>query len=182
MLLWHGSRLTNFMGILYQGLKIAPPHSPHSGYMFGKGIYFADTFQKSLAYTDISYTMNNQAPFRMMMLCEVALGKMYELFKSEFITTQGSVTQGTELPPGYLSVKGCGRMGPDMKRSVYLTNGAKVPLGPYIENYKIDELNSTPEEILKNQEIQKKLMLQHNEYIVYNESQVRMRYLVQVAN
>ena len=28
MLLWHGSRLTNFAGILSQGLRIAPPEAP----------------------------------------------------------------------------------------------------------------------------------------------------------
>jgi poly [ADP-ribose] polymerase len=44
MLLWHGSKLTNFMGILAGGLKIAPPEAPTTGYMFGKGIYFADMF------------------------------------------------------------------------------------------------------------------------------------------
>lgn len=36
-LLWHGSRLTNYVGILCNGLKIAPPNAPASGYMFGKG-------------------------------------------------------------------------------------------------------------------------------------------------
>jgi poly [ADP-ribose] polymerase len=36
-LLWHGSRVTNFAGILSGGLKIAPPEAPSSGYMFGKG-------------------------------------------------------------------------------------------------------------------------------------------------
>ncbi|XP_075147428.1 poly [ADP-ribose] polymerase-like [Haematobia irritans] len=36
-LLWHGSRLTNFAGILSHGLKIAPPEAPVTGYMFGKG-------------------------------------------------------------------------------------------------------------------------------------------------
>ena len=41
-LLWHGSRATNFGGILSQGLRIAPPEAPVSGYMFGKGIYLAD--------------------------------------------------------------------------------------------------------------------------------------------
>lgn len=41
-LLWHGSRCTNFGGILSQGLRIAPPEAPVSGYMFGKGIYLAD--------------------------------------------------------------------------------------------------------------------------------------------
>jgi len=28
MLLWHGSRTTNFAGILSQGLRIAPPEAP----------------------------------------------------------------------------------------------------------------------------------------------------------
>lgn len=42
MLLWHGSRITNFVGILSQGLRIAPPEAPVSGYLFGKGIYLAD--------------------------------------------------------------------------------------------------------------------------------------------
>ncbi|WOL07419.1 hypothetical protein Cni_G16160 [Canna indica] len=31
MLLWHGSRLTNFVGILSQGLRIAPPEAPATG-------------------------------------------------------------------------------------------------------------------------------------------------------
>src|SRR5689334_5824084 len=42
VLLWHGSRLTNWVGILSQGLRIAPPEAPKTGYRFGKGIYFAD--------------------------------------------------------------------------------------------------------------------------------------------
>ena len=42
MLLWHGSRLTNWVGILSKGLRIAPPEAPVTGYMFGKGVYFAD--------------------------------------------------------------------------------------------------------------------------------------------
>uniref|UniRef100_A0A803RC64 Poly [ADP-ribose] polymerase n=1 Tax=Cannabis sativa TaxID=3483 RepID=A0A803RC64_CANSA len=46
MLLWHGSRLTNWTGILSQGLRIAPPEAPVTGYMFGKGVYFADMFSK----------------------------------------------------------------------------------------------------------------------------------------
>lgn len=31
-LLWHGSRCTNFGGILSQGLRIAPPEAPSTGY------------------------------------------------------------------------------------------------------------------------------------------------------
>ena len=50
MLLWHGSRVSNFVGILSQGLRIAPPEAPASGYNFGKGIYLADMAEKSIAY------------------------------------------------------------------------------------------------------------------------------------
>ena len=50
MLLWHGSRITNFVGILSQGLRIAPPEAPVSGYLFGKGIYLADLAEKSIHY------------------------------------------------------------------------------------------------------------------------------------
>lgn len=42
-LLWHGSRSSNYVGILSEGLKIAPPNVPITGYMFGKGkclLYF----------------------------------------------------------------------------------------------------------------------------------------------
>lgn len=37
-LLWHGSRLSNVVGILSQGLRIAPPEAPKNGYLFGKGV------------------------------------------------------------------------------------------------------------------------------------------------
>ena len=50
MLLWHGSRVSNFVGILSQGMRIAPPEAPASGYLFGKGIYLADMAEKSINY------------------------------------------------------------------------------------------------------------------------------------
>lgn len=49
-LLWHGSRFSNWGGILSQGLRIAPPEAPVTGYMFGKGVYFADVVTKSAGY------------------------------------------------------------------------------------------------------------------------------------
>ena len=41
-LLFHGSRFSNYVGILSNGMRIAPPEAPRSGYLFGKGVYFAD--------------------------------------------------------------------------------------------------------------------------------------------
>lgn len=69
-LLWHGSRKTNFAGILSQGLRIAPPEAPVTGYMFGKGIYFADMVSKSANYC----CTNSVDKTGLMLLCEVALG------------------------------------------------------------------------------------------------------------
>ena len=68
-LLWHGSRITNFVGILSQGLRIAPPEAPSSGYLYGKGVYFADMSQKSSCYC---YPRDNIA---LILLAEVSLGE-----------------------------------------------------------------------------------------------------------
>ncbi|XP_072423624.1 poly [ADP-ribose] polymerase 2 [Chiloscyllium punctatum] len=36
-LLWHGSRLSNWVSILQQGLRVAPPEAPVTGYMVSEG-------------------------------------------------------------------------------------------------------------------------------------------------
>ena len=68
-LLFHGTSMSNVLGILAQGLRIAPQEAPATGYMFGKGVYLADTFAKSAAYTQGHDT-------QLMFLCEAALGNM----------------------------------------------------------------------------------------------------------
>ena len=57
---------------LRQGLRIAPPEAPATGYMFGKGIYFADMVSKSANYCFASHSN----PRGLLLLCEVALGNM----------------------------------------------------------------------------------------------------------
>ncbi|KIH48394.1 Poly(ADP-ribose) polymerase catalytic domain protein, partial [Ancylostoma duodenale] len=62
---------TNYGGILSQGLRIAPPEAPVTGYMFGKGVYFADMVSKSANYCRVG-----QGDDGLMLLCDVALGKV----------------------------------------------------------------------------------------------------------
>lgn len=95
-LLWHGSRTTNFVGILSEGLRIAPPEAPTTGYMFGKGIYFADICSKSAAYCHA----NIENPEGFVLLCEVALGNQYQVFKAKEMPSP---------PLGHHSVQGVGR-------------------------------------------------------------------------
>ena len=54
-LLWHGSRLSNWVGILSQGLRIAPPEAPHSGYKFGKGVYHANMASMSAEVSPVCF-------------------------------------------------------------------------------------------------------------------------------
>jgi poly [ADP-ribose] polymerase len=70
-LLWHGSRCTNYGGILSQGLRIAPPEAPVSGYMFGKGIYLADMSSKSANYCAAGLSGH----IGLLLLCEAELGR-----------------------------------------------------------------------------------------------------------
>ncbi|RDX77038.1 Poly [ADP-ribose] polymerase 2, partial [Mucuna pruriens] len=148
MLLWHGSRLTNWTGILSQGLRIAPPEAPVTGYMFGKGVYFADMFSKSANYCYASRTAKDGV----LLLCEVALGEMAELLSANYDADQ--------LPEGKLSTKGLGGTAPDPSKARELEDGLVVPLGKPQKNSGI------------------KGDLLYNEYIVYNVEQIRMRYIV----
>lgn len=69
-LLFHGSRFSNFVGILSNGMRIAPPEAPKTGYLFGKGVYFADFSGKSAPYC-CPHLSNGVGVF---VMCEVALG------------------------------------------------------------------------------------------------------------
>merc|ERR1711936_514851 len=144
-LLWHGSRMTNYAGILSQGLRIAPPEAPVTGYMFGKGIYFADMVTKSANYCCTSRSNKTG----LLLLCEVALGNMYEATKAEYVE---------KLAPGFHSTKGVGKTAPD-PAGVKELDGARVPSGCGVKDSKL------------------KTDLLYNEYIVYDVAQVQCKYL-----
>ncbi|KAK4317648.1 hypothetical protein Pmani_011270 [Petrolisthes manimaculis] len=146
-LLWHGSRLTNFAGILSQGLRIAPPEAPVTGYMFGKGVYFADMVSKSANYCSTSSTN----PTGLLLLCEVALGDMYERTGAEYVE---------KLPKGKHSTKGVGRTCPDPSQSIKLEDGVEVPLG-----------KGTSADVSRTS-------LLYNEFIVYDVAQINVKYLI----
>ncbi|XP_065208897.1 poly [ADP-ribose] polymerase-like [Planococcus citri] len=149
-LLWHGSRLPNFAGILSQGLRVAPPDAPMNGYMFGKGIYFADRVSKSANYCDSKNTNNTG----LVLLCQVALGNMYKLRTRKYLS---------KPPAGKHSVIGLGKIEPDPSQSIFREDGVEIPLGKGIRSR-----THTRRE------------LHHNEYVVYDVAQVKVEYLVQL--
>ncbi|KAJ6789567.1 hypothetical protein PWT90_07718 [Aphanocladium album] len=158
-LLWHGSRCTNFGGILSQGLRIAPPEAPVSGYMFGKGIYLADMSSKSAGYC-VPYMSNNEG---LLLLCEAELGDpMLELVHSSYTaddeakkagswSTKG---QGTFAPPKWMDA---GAVHKSLK-GVQMPDPSKPAQDTKVPN----------------------ASLYYNEYICYDVDQVQLRYLFRV--
>lgn len=113
-MLWHGSRVTNFVSILSKGLRIAPKEAPTTGFMFGKGIYFADIVSKSANYCYPTYGDN----VGLLLLCDVALGKTQH---------KGYAIDTRDLPNEIeQSVKGCGLMYPTEYSQL---DGVKIAVG-----------------------------------------------------
>ena len=154
-LLWHGSRLSNWAGILSKGLRIAPPEAPKTGYRLGKGIYLADTISKSGSYcfTDA------QNPIGVMMLAESALGRQWTTKKDKFMEKPQKNTDSTWA---------YGMKQPDPKHTVEIESmydglgPVAVPCGPPIKS-KHTESNFS-----------------HDELVVYDVRQVSMRYIFTV--
>ncbi|EZF22728.1 hypothetical protein H112_04243 [Trichophyton rubrum D6] len=159
-LLWHGSRTTNYGGILSQGLRIAPPEAPVTGYMFGKGVYFADVSSKSAnyCYHDLSGNIG------LLMLCDVEVGNsMLELTSSDYragdlvkkANKLATLGRGQAIPSGW---KDAGCVHKDL--AGVLMPDCSNPLAS-------DSSNG--------------VWLQYNEYIVYDVAQIRIKYLLEVG-
>ncbi|KAI1137924.1 PARP-domain-containing protein [Hypoxylon sp. FL0543] len=157
-LLWHGSRCTNFAGILPLGLRIAPPEAQPSGYMYGKGVYLADMSSKSAQYCHPK-TSNGHA---LLLLCEVELG-----YPSLELTTGSSTAAQDAQRWGLWSTTGLGRTGPvgwkDASCIHPSLNGVWMPDTLFPPGH-----TGRPSSLL------------YNEYVVYNVAQIRLRYLFRV--
>ena len=114
LLLWHGTRMTNYLSILSTGLRIAPLGAEKTGSMFGEGIYFADAFAKSMGYCS-----QDEKGYSALLLAKVAVGKAY---------TPNAVDcyDYTHAPSGFDSVFGEG--GTTVASWITRADGTKIPL------------------------------------------------------
>jgi ankyrin repeat protein/predicted DNA-binding WGR domain protein len=162
-LLWHGTGTENVISIMCKGLIKAPHDAKWTGQRLGKGIYFSDSFEASNAYSSGCHNQikssNSQycSPERKyMFLCEVALGNIKELR-----TVHDTIEV---LPDGFDSVKLFGKREPDSIGDVTLPYGAVLQLGERIAcKLKPGEYRSVND----------------HQYVVYNEAQVCIRYIIQ---
>ncbi|THH21021.1 hypothetical protein EW146_g480 [Bondarzewia mesenterica] len=178
MLLWHGSRTTNFAGkndtfsskfsqgmkrfrypfssgILRQGLRIAPPEAPATGYMFGKGVYFADMVSKSANYCH-AYLSDGVG---LLLLCEVAAKPFFEQADANFNADQDCKVASK------LATKGLGTWQPTKWQDAGKALGNNALNGCVM-----------PDGLPADSGLGTGLL--YNEYIVYSASQIRLRYLL----
>ena len=159
-LLWHGSRTTNFGGILSQGLRIAPSEAPVSGYMFGKGIYLANMSTKSANYW-ASYSSGGTG---LLLLCEAELGK-----PSLKLTDPDYDAEERATENGCISTWGVGMTAPQGWKDAGVIHES-------LKGVTMPDVSTPP-----GASDEPGVCLQYDEYIVYTAEQVRLRYLFRVS-
>ncbi|KHJ84134.1 Poly(ADP-ribose) polymerase catalytic domain protein [Oesophagostomum dentatum] len=92
-----------------------------TGYMFGKGVYFADMASKSANYCKV-FTDDADG---LLLLCDVALGKVKPELNAKDYTLKKL--------RGYNSVQGLGKSEPDPKETIKSEEGYAIPLGKPVD-------------------------------------------------
>ncbi|KAK2507238.1 hypothetical protein MC885_002311 [Smutsia gigantea] len=152
-LLWHGTNVAVVAAILTSGLRIMP----HSGGRVGKGIYFASENSKSAGYVTGMSCGKHHIGY--MFLAEVALGREYHITLNEPGLKQP--------PPGFDSVVARGHTEPDPTQDTVLElDGQRVAV-PQGQPMPCPEFSSSS--------------FSQSEYLIYLESQCRLRYLLHGA-
>lgn len=126
---------------------------PHSGGRVGRGIYFASENGKSSAY--VGTTSNN---IGIMFLNEVALGKEKEITRDD--------SSLKSAPTGFDSVVAKGRTEPNPIEDIKIELEEKMVVVPQGKPTPQSEYNSSS--------------FSESEYLVYKESQARIRYLLKL--
>lgn len=126
---------------------------PHSGGRVGQGIYFASENGKSA-----TYVRGCKDGTSIMFLAEVALGKEHHIVADD--------SSLTKPPSGFDSIVAQGRHDPNPEEDEILKiegNDVIVPAGAPVTRPKYS-----------------KSLFHHTEFLVYSESQVRLRYLLKL--
>ncbi|XP_039626731.1 protein mono-ADP-ribosyltransferase PARP3 [Polypterus senegalus] len=126
---------------------------PHSGGRVGKGIYFASENSKSAGY--VCPTSNR---IGIMFLNEVSLGKEYTITADD-----GRLVRA---PEGYDCVVARGQTEPDASKDTSIILDGKKVMVPQGKPLSQKEYNSS--------------YFSQSEYVIYKESQCRIRYLLQL--
>jgi len=151
-LLWHGTKVAVLCAILRDGLRIMP----HSGGRVGRGLYFASENAKSAGY--VGTAQEGGKNVGLMFLNEVILGKEHHITQDD--------SSLVKPPAGAHSVIAQGRVEIDESEHAEI-EGEWGPI-------------RVPQGKAKNRPKFSGSSFFNSEYLVYDEAQVRMKYLLKI--
>jgi predicted DNA-binding WGR domain protein len=157
-LLFHGSGLANWISILSTGLRMPQSLGPGvfiSGAMLSSGIYSANSFSKSFNYCRTENNPKDLSGVACLLLNEVALGTQAERIHADYYITKESL----EAEDCH-STWGKGETTPS---SVEEIDNIRIPNGK-----------------LKKSKIKSDLL--YDEFVVYDITQIKQKYLLLVKN
>ena len=157
-----------------EGLRVHSAEAPTAGLMFGKGIYLSDAFSKAIGQCHLN-TKSTEPKLGLVFLAEAALGEMHRAHQPE---------QFPGAPSFSHSVYGVGKYKP-CKEGIKDINNVD-------NNYELTENSKPTERILFNtgrlkqnpdlkedpQQYENSKGLNYNEFVVYDNAQVKLRYAV----
>ena len=159
ILLFHGTKTQNILGILSKGLLIAPIESESSGKRFGNGIYLTDSFNKSLNYS-------SSEKKKYILLVDTFLDKIYQVTdKTKNINVKELKMNGFNCLINNANKKA------SFEDRIFFNNGMTVPT-------KIIEKNSQ-----NNFSFGGGFGMDYDtEYVVYDSNLVNVKYIIEVEN
>lgn len=152
-----------------------------TGYMFGKGIYFYDSVSKALVHTEgskLKQLTQGQSTKAYLVLSEVALGDMHKAYAAHQFKRSAPMychsVYGIGLfKPNKIGIRDICQPGPDFAPN-QLTfdkpNALFLNVGKMGSN---SDLEDIPKGVNPSD-------LKFNEFVVYDDSQVKMRFLVEL--
>lgn len=151
--LLHYSHACNLLGILQEGLLVAPEHIQSVNRLLGKGIYFWN----AIANSGLQYDSLNVVH---VVVCRVALGRTKEFSCAYSQTERDEIVQldrnNSGFQPGYKYM--------GVRSEEKILNGAKIYCG------QIDEHDLTPE----------RDWAAYDKYIVPNANQAKIEYILKL--
>jgi hypothetical protein len=160
ILLFHGTKTQNILGILSKGLLIAPVESESSGNRFGNGIYLSDSFQKCLGYA-------SSEKRKYILLVDTLLDRLYHFKQSDIKT----VNLKDLKMRGFNCLVNDAQKRASFEDRIFFNNGMTIPTKVVEKNKeKINNFGYFGG------------MDYDSEYVIYDSKLVNVKYIIEVEN
>ena len=152
ILLFHGTKAQNLLGILSKGLLIAPIEAKFTGNKYGNGIYLADSFWKAYNYCD-----EDDKNKKYILVVDTYLDKAFEVDKKNKFTGVKNLKKNK-----FNCLINNSKYFTDFEDRIYLNCGTTVPMSMIKkENNDYDDY--------------------YAEYVIYDTKLVNIKYIIELG-